>query len=105
VGWCRTGDDFKHDASSQLHACRAHDDAEGLGHAPLAADYYPEITGVDAQLKYADLFPFDHTDLNLVGFIYEHLCDRLNQFLHLNYLRWDQAPARHPDTILPIPDI
>ena len=40
-----------------------------------------------AQLKYGDLFPFDHTDLNLVGFIYERLCDRLNQFLHLTYLR------------------
>ena len=87
AGWCRPGDDFKHDAPSQLRACRTQNDADGLGHVPLVADYSPEIAGVDAQLKYGHLFPFDHTDLNLVGVIYERFCDRLNQFLHLSYLR------------------
>jgi hypothetical protein len=46
----------------------------------------PRSQGWTRNSKYGHLFPFDDTDLNLVGFIYERLCDRLNQFLHLSYL-------------------
>ena len=61
--------DFHRDALSQFHARRSQDSADGIGHAPLAADHSPEIAGVDAQLKHGELFAFDRTDLNLVGII------------------------------------
>jgi hypothetical protein len=54
---------------SQLHARRTQDDADGFGRSPLAADHFPDVAGMDAQLEHDDLFTFDHTDLNLVGVI------------------------------------
>jgi len=59
--------DFQRDASPQLHARSTQDGADGLGRAPLAADHFPEVAGVDAQLEHGDLFASDLTDLNLVG--------------------------------------
>ena len=44
----------------------------------LAADYFPDITRMDAQLKYGNLLAFNRADLNLVRVIHEGLCDRLH---------------------------
>jgi hypothetical protein len=44
----------------------------------LAADYFPEIARVDAQLEHGNLLAFDRTNLNLVRIIHERLCNRLH---------------------------
>ena len=49
------------------------DGADGLGRAPLAADHFPEVAGVDAQFEHGGLFAFDRTNLNLVRVIHERL--------------------------------
>jgi len=77
TSWGGTGEDFQRDALSELHASRSQDGADGRGHTPLAADQFPDVTGVGPQLKYGDLFAFDRTDLNLAGVIHQRLCDRL----------------------------
>jgi hypothetical protein len=61
----------------------AQDRADGLSRPSLAADYFPEVTRVDAQLEHSKLLAFNRADLNLVRDIDEGLCDCLYEFLHM----------------------
>jgi hypothetical protein len=42
---------------------------------PWRADYFPEVTLVDAQLEHGNLLAFDRTDMNLIGVVHQCFCD------------------------------